>query len=122
LAIDYEITFEDIRCIKSLLIEFVSEYEKFYYQYDELRLSACLSTFYLLLHLHESISDCGPACVFWQFPCEPICGMLKPMVKNRSTANRNLVSQNTISRTVQSFIIRNAFVEISTTATKSHVP
>jgi hypothetical protein len=31
LAIDYEITFEDIRCIKSL-IEFVSEYEKFYYQ------------------------------------------------------------------------------------------
>jgi len=90
LAIDYEITVENIRCIKSLLIEFVSEYEKLYYQYDELRISACLPTFHLLLHLHESISDCGPAWMFWQFPCERMCGMLKPMVKNRSKANRNL--------------------------------
>src|SRR5271170_8267530 len=50
----------------------------------------CAKPIHLLLHLHESISDCGPAWVFWQFPCERICGMLKPMVKNRSKANRNL--------------------------------
>src|SRR5204862_3640923 len=87
LAIDYEITFDDIRRIKSFVIEVVSAYEKLYYQYDELRVSACLPTFHLLLHLHESISDCGPAWVFWQFPCEQMCGMLKPMVKN---ANQNL--------------------------------
>ena len=90
LAIDYEITFDDIRRIKSFVIEVVSAYEKLYYQYDELRVSACLPTFHLLLHLHESISDCGPAWVFWQFPCERMCGMMKPMVKNRSKANRNL--------------------------------
>ena|SRR5437762_4004729 len=47
-------------------------------------------TFHLLLHLHESISDCGPVWVFWQFPCDRVCGMLKPMVRNRSMANRNL--------------------------------
>jgi Transposase family tnp2 len=90
LAIDYEISNENIRCIKSLLIDFVSEYEELYYQYEVLRVLACLPTFHLLLHLHESISDCGPAWVFWQFPCERMCGMLKPMVKNRSNANRNL--------------------------------
>ena len=68
----------------------MSDYEKFYYQYDELRISACFLTFHLLLHLHESILDCGPAWVFWQFPCERMCGMLKPMIKNRSKASRNL--------------------------------
>ena len=90
LAIDYEITTGNIRDIRRFLTDFVSDYEKLYYQYDELRIAACLATFHLLLHLHESISDCGPAWVFWQFPCERICGMLKPMVKNRSKANRNL--------------------------------
>jgi Transposase family tnp2 len=90
LAIDYEIAVENIDAIKTLLIDFVSDYERLYYQYNGARISACLSTFHLLLHLHESISDCGPAWVFWQFPCERVCGMLKPMVKNRSRANRNL--------------------------------
>ena len=61
IAIDYDLTTEQINSIKTLLIEFVSDYERLYYQYDLLRISACLPTFHLLLHLHESISDCGPA-------------------------------------------------------------
>jgi hypothetical protein len=89
-AIDYEITFQDINHIRTLLIEFVSEYEQMYYQYNIQRVSACLSTFHLLLHLADSLTDCGPAWVFWQFPCERLCGMLKPMVKNRGMPNRNL--------------------------------
>ena len=90
IAIDYELTTEHINTVKTLLMEFVSNYEKLYYQYDTTRIPACLPTIHLLLHLHESISDCGPAWVFWQFPCERVCGMLKPMVQNRSIANRNL--------------------------------
>jgi hypothetical protein len=90
LAIDYEITFDDVDRIRTLLIEFVSEYEELYYQYDEQRISTCLPTFHLLLHLSESILNCGPAWVFWQFPCERVCGMLKPMVKSRVLSNRNL--------------------------------
>jgi len=90
LAIDYEVLWEDIDHIKALLLDFVSDYKKLYYQYDRDRIAACLPTIHLLLHLHESISDCGPAWVFWQFPCERLCGMLKAMVHNRSQANRNL--------------------------------
>lgn len=90
LAIDYDISHEDISNIKTLLVEFVSDYEKLYYQYKAERISACLATFHLLLHLHESLADCGPAWVFWQFPCERIVGMLKPLVKNRSQGNCNL--------------------------------
>jgi Transposase family tnp2 len=90
LAIDYDITFEDIDRIKALLVDFVSGYEELYYQYDEQRINACLPTFHLLLHLSESLSNCGPAWVFWQFPCERVCGMLKPMVKSRVFSNRNL--------------------------------
>ena len=47
-------------------------------------------TFHLLLHLMDSLRNCGPAWVFWEFPCERVCGMLKPKVKNQSQANRNL--------------------------------
>src|SRR5205814_3464023 len=63
---------------------------KLYCRYDIQRISACLLTIHLLLHLAESLLNCGPAWVYWQFPCERVCGMLKPKAKNRSLANRNL--------------------------------
>lgn len=37
-----EITVGNIRCIKSLLIQSMSEYETLCYQYDELKIPACL--------------------------------------------------------------------------------
>jgi hypothetical protein len=90
IAIDFEITFENVTKIKTLLREFVLEYEELYYQYNASRLPACLPTLHLLLHLADCISACGPSWVFWQFPCERICGMLKEKVKCRVSANRNL--------------------------------
>jgi hypothetical protein len=90
LAIDYEVTFEDIAEVKRLLHEFVLGYERLYYRYEEARISLCLPTVHLLLHLGESLENCGPAWVYWQFCCERVCGMLKPKCKNRSGANRNL--------------------------------
>jgi hypothetical protein len=90
MAVDYEITFDDCQTIKTLLEEFVSDYERLYYRYQLDRLRACLPTIHLLLHLADSILDCGPAWNFWQFPCERLCGMLKPMVHSRVSASRNL--------------------------------
>ena len=90
IAIDYEITHQDVENVKRLLREFVCGYERLYYRYSMRRLPACLSTFHLLLHVAESISDCGPTWAYWQFPCERICGMLKSKVNSRVYANRNL--------------------------------
>ena len=90
IAIDYEITHEEINEVKKLLSEFVSDYERLYYQYDKARLPLCLPTIHLLLHLGQSLENCGPAWAYWQYPCERICGMLKPKCKNRALANRTL--------------------------------
>jgi hypothetical protein len=90
MAVDYEVTFDDCQTIKTLLEEFVSDYERLYYRYQLDRVRACLPTIHLLLHLADSILDCGPAWNFWQFPCERLCGMLKPMVHCRVSASRNL--------------------------------
>ena len=90
IAIDYEVTIQEIHTIKRLLAEFVSDYERLYYRHEIHRISACLSTYHFLLHLADSISNCGPTWVYWQFPCERLCGMLKAKVKSRVSANRNL--------------------------------
>jgi hypothetical protein len=90
IVIDYEITQDDLDKARTLLMQFVSDYERLYYRYNQKRIRACLSTVHLLLHVTESIADCGPAWVYWQFPCERLCGLLKPKVKNRALFNRNL--------------------------------
>ena len=65
LAIDYDITFENLDVIELLLREFISDYERLYYRYQLQRISACRVTFHLLLHLTDSLRNCGPAWVFW---------------------------------------------------------
>ena len=90
ILIDYKITAQDLERAKDLLIEFYSDYERLYYRYNVERIAACLPTMHLILHLVESVQDCGPGWVYWQFPCERVCGLLKPKVKNRMTFNRNL--------------------------------
>jgi hypothetical protein len=90
LAIDYEITFDEVENMRKLIVEFVSQYEDFYYRYTSDRLPACVSTYHFLLHLADCILDCGPTWCYWQFPCERLCGMLKAKVKSRVSANRNL--------------------------------
>jgi len=90
MAIDYEVTDQEINTIKRLLAEFVADYERLYYRHEMHRISACLSTYHFLLHLADSITNCGPTWVYWQFPCERLCGMLKTKVKSRVSANRNL--------------------------------
>jgi len=90
MAVDYHLSQDNLARLTILLREFVVEYEQLYYRYQSQRARACLATIHLLLHVAESIKDCGPAWVYWQFPCERVCGMLKAKVKSRIYANRNL--------------------------------
>ena len=90
ISIDYDISYDDIQQVKTLLKEFVHDYECLYYGYQQSRVAACLPTIHLLLHIGECLENCGPAWSYWQFTCERVCGMLKPKVKNRAAADRNL--------------------------------
>ena len=90
ISIDYSIEYQQVDRIRKLLVEYVSEYEDLYYRREQGRVSACLSTFHFLLHLADNSLDCGPSWVYWQFPYERLCGMLKAKVKSRVSANKNL--------------------------------
>ncbi|CAG8854095.1 21603_t:CDS:2, partial [Gigaspora margarita] len=50
-----------------------------YAKKDISRLPAFKMVFHYLLHVQESIRDCGPCWTFWQYPIERLCGMLQPM-------------------------------------------
>lgn len=86
----WDLSDNDINTIERLTIRFVEHYEAEYYQYEDKRLSACKATFHYLLHIAQSIRDCGPPGIFWQFPMERQCGFLAQAVKSRASANRNL--------------------------------
>jgi hypothetical protein len=51
-----------------------------------------LISFHYLLHVADSIADCGPCWAFWQYPMERLCGMLLPLVHNKSLPYSNLTN------------------------------
>lgn len=86
----WDLTALEVQLIEDKVIRFVEYYEKTMYKYSPKRLGACRATIHYLLHITQSISDCGPSPIYWQFPCERMCGLLTQKVKSRSAANRNL--------------------------------
>ena len=49
-------------------------------------------SFHYLLHVTNSIKNCGPCWVFWQYPMERMCGMLLPLVHSRLHPYVNLAN------------------------------
>jgi len=42
-----------------------------------------LMSFHYLLHVTDSIKNCGPCWTSWQYPMERMCGMLLPLVHSK---------------------------------------
>ncbi|THH27119.1 hypothetical protein EUX98_g7065 [Antrodiella citrinella] len=70
LCLQFEITKAEVEEIRVGFIEWVKEYERFYYQDDPQRLSACPLTIHALLHVADSIVKAGPVWASWarRFP------------------------------------------------------
>ena len=51
-----------------------------------------LLSFHYILHVFDSIIDCGPCWTFWQYPMERLCGMLLPLVHSKLHPYRNLTN------------------------------
>jgi len=51
-----------------------------------------LMSFHYLLHVADSIKDCGPCWTSWQYPMERLCGMLLPLVHSRLHPYVNLAN------------------------------
>ena len=51
-----------------------------------------LMSFHYLLHVPESIENCGPCWSSWQYPMERMCGMLLPLVHSKLHPYVNLAN------------------------------
>ncbi|KAF8345262.1 hypothetical protein F5887DRAFT_1061833 [Amanita rubescens] len=83
LCLEYELPMEKVAEIENGFIRWVEDYERFYYQHDVSRLSACPLTIHALLHIGPSIRANGPVWANWAFPIERYCGDVVRHVKNR---------------------------------------
>ncbi|PSR75102.1 hypothetical protein PHLCEN_2v9325 [Hermanssonia centrifuga] len=90
ITLQFEITTEQIDELERLIIAWVGDYERFYYQYDNERLSVCLLVIHGLLHIPDDIRFCGPMSTTWSFYMERYCGFLKQGLRSRSQPWRNL--------------------------------
>ncbi|KAG9074683.1 hypothetical protein FS749_013732 [Ceratobasidium sp. UAMH 11750] len=82
-CVQLEITKAQVDELEEMIVQWVSQYEEYYYQYDYDRLRACPLTIHALLHLPHYIRQTGPLCGSWAFVMERFCGHLLPAVKNR---------------------------------------
>src|SRR5688572_3124076 len=51
-----------------------------------------LMSFHYLLHVADSIKNCGPCWTSWQYPMERMCGMLLPLVHSKLHPYVNLAN------------------------------
>lgn len=66
--------------------------EEYFYRYDWERLGACRPVFHQLRHVAEAIRWAGPMYVYWQYPMERLCGMIKFQIKSRQKTNVNIAN------------------------------
>ncbi|RDB22210.1 hypothetical protein Hypma_010657 [Hypsizygus marmoreus] len=83
ICLQFEISDKEIEDVRKGLIQWVTEYEKIYYQHDPSRISACPVTIHALLHIADSIKAAGPVWCYWAFPMERYCGKLQPAIRSR---------------------------------------
>ncbi|KAF7323554.1 hypothetical protein MKEN_00575700 [Mycena kentingensis (nom. inval.)] len=63
--------------------KWVEDYERYYYQYDPSRFSACPLTIHALLHIPDDIFEGGPMWTYWNYVTERYVGYLVRSSKSR---------------------------------------
>ncbi|KAJ3833514.1 hypothetical protein F5878DRAFT_654300 [Lentinula raphanica] len=82
-CLQFRLTHDEIDDIEQGFAQWVTEYERLYYQYQGERLCACTLPVHALLHIAKDIRAAGPVWCYWAFVMERFCGSLLRTVKNR---------------------------------------
>ncbi|KAF8749189.1 hypothetical protein RHS01_10234 [Rhizoctonia solani] len=98
-----ENTTRRIKQLKEEVIEYVEEFEEYYYQYDYDRLSVCQLTLHALLHIADDVLRCGPVWVAWSFSikryCREIVGCAKSKVVPYAAIDRHVLQMAQLAAT-----------------------
>ncbi|CAE6402042.1 unnamed protein product, partial [Rhizoctonia solani] len=113
--LNLENTTQRIQELKEEIIEYVEQFEEYYYQYDYDRLSVCRLTVHALLHVADDVLRCGPVWVAWSFSveryCREIVGCAKSKVVPYPTINRHVLQMSQLAATACRFpVIRKAML------------
>ncbi|KAF8755894.1 Transposase family tnp2 [Rhizoctonia solani] len=101
-----ENTTRRIKQLKEEVIEYVEEFEEYYYQYDYDRLSVCRLTLHALLHIADDVLRCGP-----------IVGCAKSKVVPYAAIDRHVLQMAQLAATAYRFsAIRRAMLFGKSTA------
>jgi hypothetical protein len=91
-ATKHEMCEADVDTVGEMCTTFLRSFEDLYYQNDRQRLKLCTVNLHYLVHLRQHILDTGPACYWWQFPMERMCGVIVPMVRSKSHLSQSLMN------------------------------
>ncbi|KAH7096495.1 hypothetical protein BKA62DRAFT_822291 [Auriculariales sp. MPI-PUGE-AT-0066] len=72
-----------VASIRSEIINWVKDFESFFYQFKPERLPMCTLVVHMLLHVADSIELHGPVWVYWSFVMERHCGTLQRGIRSR---------------------------------------
>ncbi|KAF8698914.1 Transposase family tnp2, partial [Rhizoctonia solani] len=116
-----ENTTRRIKQLKEEVIEYVEEFEEYYYQYDYDRLSVCRLTLHALLHIADDVLQCGPVWVAWSFSieryCREIVGCAKSKVVPYAAIDQHVLQMAQLAATAYCFsAIRRAMLFRKSTA------
>ncbi|KAL1916147.1 uncharacterized protein VTP21DRAFT_6151 [Calcarisporiella thermophila] len=93
LCLSRTLTNEEINKIHDTLNDFYMHYIEEYADAITDIIPEHRVAFHTILHIAESIREFGPPWVFWQFPMERYCRMLKAHVRSRSNPYNSLITQ-----------------------------
>ncbi|KAF8955921.1 hypothetical protein BDZ97DRAFT_1854368 [Flammula alnicola] len=95
ICLQFEITKDEIVEVRVGFQEWVTTFERIYYQHSPDRVSpvsACPLTVHALLHIADGIEAMGPVWAYWAFPMERFCGHLLRCIKSRRHPFANIDS------------------------------
>ncbi|KAL5635302.1 hypothetical protein ACGC1H_004176 [Rhizoctonia solani] len=103
----FKIQRSDIPSIREGFVNWVQDYEKYYYQYNPTRMQTCTVNIHYLLHVADCIEYLGPVWCYWSFPMERFCSFVGGVVKSRRFPFENIARR--IRDTAQLQVIRHLY-------------
>ncbi|KAF8493835.1 hypothetical protein BU17DRAFT_59563 [Hysterangium stoloniferum] len=82
-CIQFKITSQELEELRQSIIQWVEQYERLYYKYNEGNLPACTFNVHAMLHIADYIKQAGPVWTTWAFPMERYCGKLGERITSR---------------------------------------
>lgn len=117
--VQWQLTGSQIAEGQSLLIQFIEEYEAFYYQKRIDQLQVCCLSVHTLIHLASEILQVGPGAYYSQFTMEQMIGSLGKEIRQPSSPFANLSQWALLWCQINALV--NIYPDLEVIAQKSHL-